>query len=183
MWQKTHKIMKTLHPLLMERLRKLGVDTTKSSMVLIYELGDEAFSWGDVEYFNERGEIKAKRKDDGDIETIGGDTRLVPVIYKGDKMIEVKPVLYKRGSGDYHSSYDKECGVFTLQEIIELLPGEVKDKKGGSPYHIEMIISKGFYKFSIRRREADCLTGTHFYKNPLDAAFDVLEYIYENKLN
>lgn len=156
---------------MMERLKKLGVDTTKSSIVLIYELGDEAFSWRDIEYFNERGD-----KDNG-------DTPLIPVIHKGDRMIEVKPVLYKRGSGDYHSFYDEGCGVFTLQEIIELLPGEVKDKKGGSPYHIEMIISGGLYKFSIRRKEADCLTGTHFYKNPLYAAFDILAYIYENELN
>lgn len=175
--------MRTLHPLQMEKLKKIGVDTTKSSMVLIYELGDEAFSWSDVEYFNERGDIKAKHKDNEDIETIGGDTRLVPMIHKRDRMIEVKPVLYERGSGDYHDFYNEECGVFTLQEIIELLPGEVKDKKGGDPYHIEMIISGGFYKFSIRRREGDCLVGTHLYKNPLDATFDVLAYIYGNKLN
>lgn len=179
--------MKTLNPLLMERLKELGVDTTTSSMILIYEYEGEAFSWDQVVWFKETGG-DVLCEEDGEIKLVRVQgERSFPAVHKhkGEHLIvEVTPVLYERSSEKYdHERFEKECGVFTLQEVIELLPGEIKDKKGGSPYHIDMIIEKGLYKFSIRRREADCLVGTHFYQNPLDAAFDILEYIYENKLN
>lgn len=76
----------------------------------------------------------------------------------------------------------KIWSLFTLQDIIDLLPKYIPDKKGGKPYHIDLTVDRNGYKFSIRRHEADCLVGTHFHDNILDAAYEILLYIYENNL-
>lgn len=85
--------------------------------------------------------------------------------------------LFDAETGSYDHSYREQCGVFTLQDMIEMAPKKIPDKKGGSPYELDLIISKTGFVYSIRRHIADCLLGTHIHDNPLDAAFDMLVWL------
>lgn len=82
----------------MMHLKELGVDTSKASMVIIYTDSDGCvMDWDEVqEEF----------------------TRLEPM--------EICRDLYDAETGNYDHSYREDCGVFTLQDIIELLPKEIE---------------------------------------------------------
>lgn len=81
----------------MRHLRNLGVDTNNASMVIIYTDSDGCvMDWDEVqEEF----------------------TRPEPM--------EICRDLYDADSDHYDHSYRKDCGVFTLQDIINMLPEEV----------------------------------------------------------
>ncbi len=81
----------------MIHLKELGVDTSKASMVCIFT--DER---GDVQDWYELVDLS-------------------PIFFVGMRM-----GYYDANSSDYDHSYRNDCGVFTLQDIIELLPKEMK---------------------------------------------------------
>lgn len=78
----------------MQHLKELGLDTSNASMVLIYkdDEGNE-LEWDEVE----------------------------------DELSHPEPMelfreLYDAETGNYDHSYKKYCGVFTLQDILDILP-------------------------------------------------------------
>lgn len=77
----------------MQHLNRLGVDTSKASMVLLY--------------FNDEGEI---------IDW-----------YDADEFSEKFIQLYDAETGNYDHSYRMYCGVFTLQDILDLLPYTIEE--------------------------------------------------------
>lgn len=88
----------------MRHLKKLGVDTSKASMVLIFfdeecnEIGWEVRNYVEdrlwYEYYDEESEIWKT----------------------------ATPEYLCAETGRYDHSYRKDCGVFTLQDILEILP-------------------------------------------------------------
>lgn len=92
----------------MLKLKELGVDTSKSSMVRI--LTDEdgnTVSWGEITWM---------------------DNRWVILDYD-NKVYELYEDIYDV-DGSYDHSYTEECGVFTLQDILEILPKEIDNEEG-----------------------------------------------------
>lgn len=86
----------------MQHLKKLSVDTSKASMVLLWkdDEGNE-MDWEEVQ----------------------------------DELSHPEPMemfreLYDAETGNYDHSYKKYCGVFTLQDIIDLLPTHIYDNSG-----------------------------------------------------
>ena len=90
----------TLTPEQMNTLKALGVDTTKASVVLIFkdEDGNE-IEWNDITF--ENGE---------------------PVFIEGCGEGPVYKEYFDAETGDYDNSYREDCGVFTLHDILTILP-------------------------------------------------------------
>lgn len=84
----------------MQHLKELGVDTSKASMVLLYKdyEGNE-MDWDEVQ-----------------------DELSHP------EPMEMFKELYDAETGNYDHSYRKYCGVFTLQDILDLLPKKIETK-------------------------------------------------------
>jgi hypothetical protein len=148
----------TLNMAQMEHLRQLGVDTGKASVVLLFfdedgnELGWEVENFGKTEpvyqYYNEESEIWES----------------------------TNAQYFDAETGHYDHSYRDSCGVFTLQDIIELLPCDIFGN-----YNFWLLKAKGGYKFSIKNNPDSAKIGTHFYNSPLDAAYDILCWYLANK--
>lgn len=82
----------------MQHLKELGVDTSNASMVLIYtDCNCDVIEWDDVQY-----ELSHPEP------------------------MEMFKELYDAETGNYDHSYRKYCGVFTLQDILDLLPKSTK---------------------------------------------------------
>lgn len=83
----------------MQHLEELGVDTSKASMVLLWkdDEGNE-MDWDDVQ-----------------------DELSHP------EPMEMFKELYDAETGNYDHSYRKYCGVFTLGDILDLLPEKIDD--------------------------------------------------------
>lgn len=81
----------------MKHLKELGVDTSKASMVLLYkdDEGNE-MDWDDVQ-----SELSHPEP------------------------MEMFKELYDAETGNYDHSYRKYCGVFTLQDTLDLLPDKI----------------------------------------------------------
>lgn len=94
----------TLNMAQMEHLKQLGVDTSKASVVLLFfdEDGNE-LGW-EVENF--------------------GKTEPVYQCYNEESEIweSTNAQYFDAETGSYDHSYRDSCGVFTLQDIMELLP-------------------------------------------------------------
>lgn len=92
----------------MQHLKDLGVDTSKASMVLLWkdDEGNE-MDWDDVQ-----------------------DELSHP------EPMEMFKELYDAETGNYDHSYRKYCGVFTLQDILDLLPVEIE--KENRNYQLEV---------------------------------------------
>lgn len=81
----------------MKHLQGLGLDTSDASMVLIATDNDGCtLDWGEALDYLKYGQS------------------------------DVYFNLLDAATGDYNHSYREDCGVFTLQDIMELLPKEVK---------------------------------------------------------
>lgn len=80
----------------MIHLKELGINTSKASMVCIFT------------------------DDKGCVQDWYELIDLSPIFFVGMKMC-----YYDANSSDYDHSYREDCGVFTLQDIIELLPKQV----------------------------------------------------------
>lgn len=144
----------------MQKLKELGVETKDASMVLMFFTDNgEELNWEQVENHG---------KDKPLWEWYDEDTETwEPTLEE----------LFDAETGNYDHSYREECGVFTLQDMLEMMPSSIPHKEGYTPYHPELIKDREGYVFSIRRHEASCLVGTHIYDNPLDAAFDMLVWL------
>ena len=97
----------------MQKLKDLGVDTTKASMVLLFQ-DDESniYDWDEVvEECSEFGDcFQHFIKDDE------GNHNMVYMS------------LLDAERGNYDHSYREDCTVFTLQDIIDLLPKSISHK-------------------------------------------------------
>lgn len=104
----------------MQHLQELGVDTSKASMVLIAkdESGNEV-CWEDL----------SQKEDTGIWLCESWDDELEAPCKK-----EAYLNYLDAEDGDYDHSYRKDCGVFTLQDILELLPSEIEYIDGETHY-------------------------------------------------
>lgn len=96
----------------MRHLKELGVDTSKASMVLIAkdESGNEV-CWEDLSFKEDTGTWLCESWDEESDEPCRKEAYL--------DYLDAE-------NGDYDHSYREDCGVFTLQDILDLLPKEVK---------------------------------------------------------
>ena len=144
----------------MQKLKELGIDISKASMVLIYydENGNEA-GW--------------------DVEDHGVDS---PLFETYDSEYEcwnsVRPEYMDAETGNYDNSYREDCGVFTLQDVIELMPCEFW-ATDGNPYKLE-----------INNKHIGYVNSMHDYKEPLyynwndnllENTYNMLVWLAENK--
>lgn len=95
----------------MQRLKELGIDTSKASMVIIArdEDGDE-IKWSDLSYEEDTCAFMYDSWHDG-----------LDYAYKEEAYLE----YLDAEDGEYDHSYRKENGTFTLQDIINILPGSI----------------------------------------------------------
>jgi len=137
----------------MHNLAKLGVDTSKASMVMIF--------------FNENGEEVYWNVQNN------GKSEILYQWYNEDSEIweSANARYFDANTGDYDHSYREECGVFTLQDILNLLPSNVF-----GDYNFWLMKAKAGYNFSIKNNPDSAKIGTHFYDSPLGAAYDILVY-------
>lgn len=92
----------------MQYLKKLGLDTSKASMVLIY-IDDEGntLDWEEAQD-----------------------------IFEHPEEFEH---LYDAETGNYDHSYRKDCGVFTLSDILDLLPNEITRKDNNNEVYLGIV--------------------------------------------
>lgn len=94
----------------MNHLKDLGVDTSNASMVMIFtDEESNILGWEDVVMeYAEHGEA-------------------CQYFYIEDGIHKMAYAsLLDANYGDYDHSYRKQCGVFTLQDILEILPSRIK---------------------------------------------------------
>lgn len=95
----------------MLHLKGLGIDTSKASMVLIAkDINENEVCWEDLSFNNDTGKWLCESWNDELDEPCKKEAYLSYVDAE---------------SGDYDHSYRKDCGVFTLLDIFELLPKEI----------------------------------------------------------
>lgn len=134
----------------MQHLKELGVDTSKASMVLIYtDCNCDVIEWDDVQY-----ELSHPEP------------------------MEMFKELYDAETGNYDHSYRKYCGVFTLQDILDLLPEEIYTEENELATLEIHFPNDGYWEFSYM--------GIHkcmeFFleENIIDAAYEMLCFCIEN---
>ena len=134
----------------MLHLRELGVDTSNASMVCIFT--------------DDRGAIQDWHE----------LVDMSPIFFVGLRL-----GYYDAERGDYDHSYRKDCGVFTLQDIIHLLPKEIKTSTDTYWLTISIYDCKEWY---VCYSMSD---GFDYYKefkskSLLDAAYEMLCWCAEN---
>lgn len=131
----------------MQYLKELGVDTSKASMVLLWkdDEGNE-MDWDEVQ-----------------------DELSHP------EPMEMFKELYDAETGNYDHSYRKYCGVFTLQDILDLLPRSVDDE-------LILFIEKSKHKWRIGYDdvETDEIFEDFSDVNMIDAAYEMLCWVIDN---
>lgn len=131
----------------MKHLKELGVDTSNASMVLIYtDCNCDVIEWDDVQY-----ELSHPEP------------------------MEMFKELYDAETGNYDHSYRKYCGVFTLQDILDLLPRSVDSE-------LLLFIDKGKNKWRIGYTdiESNEIFEDFIDENFIEAAYEVLCWCIEN---
>ena len=134
----------------MQHLKELGVDTSKTSMVLLWkdDEGNE-MNWDDVQ-----------------------DELSHP------EPMEIFKELYDAETGNYDHSYRKYCGVFTLQDILDLLPNVVISNNKYFKLCIEMSGEKWcIYYYTADTTEL--ISKDDIYL--IDAAYEMLCWCIENR--
>lgn len=145
----------------MQKLKALGVDTSKASMVLLFhdEYG-ECVVW--------------------EVENHGKDKPLYE--FYDDEVkhwVSTTVEYFDAETGRYDHSYRGDCGVFTLQDICELFEN-VKYKCVGFPV---MFFD---YNYTLRHWELALRNPSGFSnpiikeKTPIDAAYKMLVWLAEN---
>ena len=149
----------------MQRLKELGVDTSKASMVCLFQ-DDESniYDWDEVvEECSEFGDcFQYFVKND-----------------EGNRNMVYMSLLNAEG-GNYDHSYREDCTVFTLQDIIELLPKKIRDFELNWYMH-NMIIRYDYYNSFDG---IDVLNGSSFgfcdNNSLLESAYEMLIWVAEN---
>lgn len=132
----------------MQHLKELGVDTSKASMVLIYEDGaGYLLDWDDV------------------IEELCHPEPM--------KMFKT---LHDAETDNYDHSYRKYCGVFTLQDILDLLPVEIE--KENRNYQLEVF--RNPQRYFVSYYWLDNLLISLNEVEFIDAAYEMLCWCVEN---
>lgn len=139
----------------MQYLKKLGLDTSKASMVLIY-IDDEGntLDWEEAQD-----------------------------IFEHPEEFEH---LYDAETGNYDHSYRKDCGVFTLSDILDLLPNEITIKDNNNEVYLGIYPNYGAWEVSYGH-----VTVLEYFvdKDLKEAAYKMLcwcieeEYIKTNREN
>lgn len=140
----------------MHHLKDLGVDTSKASMVLLWkdDEGNE-MDWDEVQ----------------------------------DELIHPDPMemfkeLYDAETGNYDHSYRKYCGVFTLQDIFDLLPSTISVETTDeiNEYWLEFGVSERdkSYWFVQYRSIEDSIYVIRENESLIDAAYEMLCWCIEN---
>lgn len=134
----------------MQHLKELGVDTSKASMVLLWkdDEGNE-MDWDDVQ-----------------------DELSHP------EPMEMFKELYDAETGNYDHSYRKYCGVFTLQDILDLLPEEIYTEENELVTLNIHFPNDGYWEFSYMGLHK-CM---EFFleENVIDAAYEMLCWVIDN---
>lgn len=161
----------------MQKLQNLGVDTSNASMVLLFSTENGEFvGWEEVQ-------------------DNGKDCRLYQWYNPESEIWESTTIeLLNADTGNYDHSYRDSCGTFTLQDILEMLPvfyptmeggkrALVKDRRIDSGCHYQPTIfhsEDGWFCSYFDSDELMDERTSKSYNNPLDAAFDMLCWLYEN---
>lgn len=139
----------------MRHLRDLGVETNNASMVIIYTDSDGCvMDWDEVQEE-----------------------------YTHPEPMEIFRDLYDADSSHYDHSYRKDCGVFTLQDIIELLPEYIPvDDEYAYDEEAELIINKKSCRYVYLNCEGGMsYTGNNERSNNvLESAYNLLRWCAEN---
>lgn len=96
---------------------------------------------------------------------------------------EVFEHFYDAETGNYDHSYRKDCGVFTLQDIIDLLPGYIESYVCDKYYLIIEQLSKDEEKeWNIRYSSSDfsSIKAQFASLSIIDAAYEMLCWCIEN---
>ena len=145
----------------MNHLRKIGVDTTQSSVVLIFKDDEgEDVPWEDVTFVD--------------------DTPYF-VDYDGQKS-ELYPEYLDAENGDYDHSFRDDCGVFMLTDIWNVLPKEIINKDSLYRYYLDEHCSKDDNDFEISYITNDdtrCINA-YFDMDFKNAAYKMLCWVAEN---
>ena len=151
----------------MTYLKSLGVDTSKASMVLLFfdESGNE-LGW--------------------EVEDRGKDKVLYEYYDEGKEIWESASYSYfDAETGHYDHSHREDCGVFTLQDMLEVMPKEIYLKSTNKHANLEIRITEGrtvigyFVKnsyFHDSRIPAKIITDATI----LEAAYNMLCWLAEN---
>ena len=138
----------------MQNLKELGVDTSKASMVLIYyDDNGEEVGW--------------------DVEDHGNGAPLFETYdSECEQWNSARPEYLDAETGNYDNSYREECGVFTLQDMIELIPKEV------SYYTLSLYIDRPTISYDDLSDPLNDLSGFTFHGDSeyslLDLSFEML---------
>lgn len=155
----------------MQKLKELGIKTENASMVLMFftENGDE-LCWD---------EVKNHGKDKPLWEWFDEETEIWETA--NDELFHVE-------TGNYDHSYREKCGVFTLQDMLELMPelyptinaeskrvlDTIEHPDSGDTYLPNLYLYDGEWRcgyISFDCGEEEIAFSTD---NPLDAAFEML---------
>lgn len=139
----------------MRHLRDLGVETNNASMVIIYTDSDGCvMDWDEVQEE-----------------------------YTHPEPMEIFRDLYDADSSYYDHSYREDCGVFTLQDILEILPEYIPiNDEQSYDNEAELFINRK----SCRYVYADCeghnlyTANEGHYNNVLESAYNLLCWCAEN---
>lgn len=170
----------------MRHLQELGVDTSKASMVLIAkDGGGNEVCWEDLSFKEDSGTWLCESWDD-----------------ELDEPCEKEAYLsyIDAENGDYDHSYRDTCSVFTLQDIIELLPESIEcyeqeyklflDKQSISYVRIEY--EDWYYLFDVDEDRKSVYEDEYSYnysgkktwfdtkKSLLECAYETLCWVAEN---
>lgn len=148
----------------MRKLKELGVDTSQASMVCLFQ-DDESniYDWDEVvEECSEFGDCFHHFVKDDE----GNHNRVYMYLLDAE-------------GGDYDHSYREDCTVFTLQDIIELLPksilkNNVKHWLYISPNclltEFQIMYVDGDYSYAVMKQ----------HESSLNAAYEMLIWVAEN---
>ena len=143
----------------MQKLKQLGVDVSKASMVLIYyDANGNEVGW--------------------DVENHGVDS---PLFETYDSEYEywssVRPEYLDAETGNYDHSYRADCGVFTLQDMIELMPESITIN--GLQYYLLVCIS--LIEYSAEDKNEVPIHYVSKANDILGNAYNMLVWLAENK--
>ncbi|WP_106832204.1 hypothetical protein [Parabacteroides pacaensis] len=85
----------------------------------------------------------------------------------------------------YEMSFMKPMPAFTLENILEMMPSSIRNKYlsiDTRQFFLKMEKFENRYKFFYYHFSFDPMIATPYYENAIDAAFELLCWLAENKL-
>ena len=150
----------------MLKLKELGVDTSKASMVCLFQ-DDESniYDWDEVvKDWSEFGDCFHHFVKDEE----GNNNRLYMSLLDAE-------------GGNYDHSYREDCTVFTLQDIIELLPKTFMDDINKFHLTISTVDGASIYIVGYVYDEYVSIDKKYFCNESIiNAAYEMLVWVAEN---